>query len=455
MGIVEKDPVVRDWFRGRRVLILGLGKSGVAAAALLTHVGARVWVSEIKPRKEVFPWIQFLPPQTPVEAGSHGLLSRSWDLVVVSPGVPSRVWGPLQSRGILVWGELELGYRVLVLAGRWPARSAAVTGTNGKTTTTALLGALCRASGRPTVVAGNIGVPLCSVVNDVTPESALILEVSSYQLETAEAFRPFVGAVLNVTPDHLARHGSLKAYAETKFRLFQSQRWGDRAVLNGQDPSCRRLASLVAGPVCWYGNRSQAPYSWDGQFLRGPNPSERWRAPRHLPGRHNKDNALAAVACARALGISTRAIALGLARFPGVEHRLEWVRTWRGIRFINDSKATNVDSTRVALEALPGPLWLIMGGQDKGSRYTPLRPWLRKKLKAILLIGEATQKIERDLSGVVPLVPCETLGQAVDRAAQSACAGDTVLLSPACASFDQFENFEHRGRSFKERVGKL
>ncbi|MBL0059712.1 MAG: UDP-N-acetylmuramoyl-L-alanine--D-glutamate ligase [Elusimicrobia bacterium] len=370
------------------------------------------------------------------------------------PGVPSSVWSSARQRGLTVWGEMELGYRVLSLAGRWPAWSAAVTGTNGKTTTTALLGAIFRASGRSTVVAGNIGTPLCAVAERLTEASALALEVSSYQLETAEAFRPAVGTVLNVTPDHLARHGTLEAYARAKFRLFQSQGPRDMAVLNAGDRWCRLLSSSAPGQVVWFGEKRPGPgLEWDGHYLRGL--SGRWAAPRHLPGRHNIDNALAAVACARALGVPTDAIAQGLARFRGVEHRLEIVRTWRGIRFVNDSKATNVDSTRVALEALSGPLTVILGGEDKGAPYGPLIPLLRKKAREVLLIGEASSVIERQLGGSAPLVRCGTLDRALSHVARTARSGEDVLLSPACASFDQFDNFEHRGRRFKELVAAL
>ena len=516
---VEKNPIVRGWFEGRRVLVAGLGKSGAAAAGLLSRLGARVSVTEKKSKAQSRPWLRLLPKGTSVEWGTHRFLSRPWDIVVASPGVPASSLAPARARSIPVWGELELGYRVLALAGRWPAWSAAITGTNGKTTTTALLGAIFKSAGRPTVVAGNIGVPLCAVVNDVTARTALALEVSSYQLETAEAFRPAVGAVLNVTPDHLARHGDMESYARAKFRLFQSQGVGDAAVLNGRDPWCRRLASSVSGQVYWFGDRSffgppmlstgekefssplgrrcreaadegcavvlsanQIPHPalsqgerekqfgglrklgdcflgdgvfWDGKYICGRGLTGRWSAPAHLPGRHNIENALAAVACARALGVPSGAIARGLSGFRGVEHRLELVRTWNGIRFINDSKATNVDSTRVALEAFPGPLTVILGGEDKGAPYSPLLPLLRKKARAVLLIGEASSKIERDLAGLRGLERCDTLARAVDRAARSARPGEAVLLSPACASFDQFENFEHRGRCFKEFVGAL
>ncbi|MBK8871695.1 MAG: UDP-N-acetylmuramoyl-L-alanine--D-glutamate ligase [Elusimicrobia bacterium] len=439
MKPIEQLPFVRAWFDQRRVLVVGLGKSGVAAASLLARLGARVAVTEKKDRSNCLSWVRQLPASVQLETGAHRLLQRDWDLAVVSPGVPAEVGNSFREKGVPVWGELELAYRVLVLADRWPAWSAAITGTNGKTTTTSLMGAIFRAAGRNTVVAGNIGVPLCAVINDVRSDGAVALEVSSYQLETAEAFRPAGGVVLNVTPDHLARHGTMAAYARTKFRLFQSQQPADAAILNSQDPWCRTLAPTVHGRVHWFNDRISRP----------------WKTPRYLPGRHNVANAMAAAVCARALGVPDTAIARALAAFRGVEHRLEPVRTWRGVRFINDSKATNVDSTRVALDSLPGPLFIILGGEDKGAPYGPLIPLLKKKAKEILLIGEATPKIAKELAGAAPQVVCGTLAKAVQHAASSAQPGDTLLLSPACASFDQFDNFEHRGRCFKKEVGLL
>lgn len=436
---VEKIASVRSWFEQRRALVVGLGKSGAASARVLARLGARVSVTEKKQRAACRSWIRLLPSTVPVETGGHRLFRRPWDLVVVSPGVPASAATFFREKGVPVWGELELAYRLLVLADRWPAWSAAITGTNGKTTTTSLMGAIFRAAGRRTVVAGNIGLPLCDVLNDVRPDGALALEVSSYQLETTEAFRPAGGVVLNVTPDHLARHGTMAAYARTKFRLFQSQRPGDAAILNSIDPWCRRLANTVAANVFWFGDRMISP----------------WKPPRHLPGRHNIANAMAAAVCARALGVPDAAIARALDTFRGVEHRLEPVRTWRGVRFINDSKATNVDSTRVALDSLPGRLFVILGGEDKGAPYAPLIALLKKKAKAILLIGEAAPKIAEELAGAAPQVVCGTLAKAVQHAAAAARPGDTVLLSPACASFDQFDNFEHRGRCFKKEVDLL
>jgi UDP-N-acetylmuramoylalanine--D-glutamate ligase len=448
-------PALAPWFRGRSACVIGLGKSGVAAARLLDSLGARVAATESRPRREVREWAAKLPRRAALETGSHKLLRRSWDLIVTSPGVPREVWEPLARKGAPVWGELELGYRALSLAGRWPRRSAAVTGTNGKTTTTALLGEMLRAAGLKTVVAGNIGTPLCAVADGLTGEHGLALEVSSYQLEAAFAFRPAAGAVLNLTPDHLKRHGTMARYAEAKLRLFRNFSRGDAAVFNNADPWCRRMARQAPGRVAWFGRGGDVSFTDEGLRARWDGRRLSWPAPRYLRGRHNFENAAAAAACALALGAAPAAVGKALATFRGVEHRLEEVRRWRGVAFVNDSKATNVDSTLVALEAFPGRLHVILGGEDKGSPYAPLRPLLRAKAKQVLLIGEAAAKIERELAGAAPLARCGTLERAVRQGARDAAPGDTVLLSPACASFDQFRNFEHRGARFRELTEAL
>lgn len=448
-------PALRHWFAGRRVCVIGLGKSGVAAAALLRRLGANVSLTEKRPRAALSAWLGALPAGVRLEAGSHHFLKEEWDLIVPSPGVPASLWLPLRKKGVAVWGEMELGFRVLSLADRWPAVSAAVTGTNGKTTTTALLGAIFRADGRPTIVAGNIGTPLCAVAEQVTPRTALALEVSSYQLETVEAFRPGAAAVLNVTPDHLARHGTLDEYARTKFRIFQNLSASGAALLNTRDASCRRLAPSVPGRVFWFGGGHVRRV---GAALRSsiPGAEGSWSLPAHLPGSHNVENALAAAGLARLVGISAGAVARALKNFKGVEHRIEFVREFGGVRYYNDSKATNVDSTLVALKAFPrGGLHLVMGGEDKGSPYAPLAPWVRRGVKTVYLIGEASLKIRRDLAGAARFVDAGTISAAVSAAAGAARPGDSVLLSPACASFDQFDNYEHRGRVFKDLVGAL
>ncbi|MGQ0644860.1 MAG: UDP-N-acetylmuramoyl-L-alanine--D-glutamate ligase [Elusimicrobiota bacterium] len=443
------------WFSGRKACVVGLGKSGLAAARLLKRCGADVWVTEKRPASAVAEWAGKLPPGTVCETGGHKLLARPWDLVVASPGVPRDLWRPLAERGAPVWGELELGYRFLSLTGRLPRRVAAVTGTNGKTTTAALLGEMFRAAGARTVVAGNIGTPLCDEAERLDPETALVLEVSSYQLEACAAFRPDSGAVLNVTPDHLGRHGTMENYARQKFRLFENQSRDHAAVLNRRDAWCRRLAKTAPGRVLWFGPGGDF-FEKNGR-LAGALDGRRfsWPLPRYLAGGHNAENALAAAACAVSLGAGAGAVGRALAAFRGVEHRLETARERRGVRFINDSKATNVDSTVMALRAVEGPLHLILGGEDKGSPYAPLKPLLRAKARSVLLIGEAAEKIARELAGAAPLISCGTLARAVQAAAERARPGEAVLLSPACASFDQFENFEHRGRTFKELVDAL
>lgn len=454
MSDISRHPALLHWFQNRRVCVIGLGKSGLAAVRLLQRLGARVSVTEKRSRREVAPWIGQLPSSVRRETGGHRFLQEKWDLIIVSPGVPSELWVALAESGVPVWGELELGYRVLALSGRLPARIAAITGTNGKTTTTALLGAIFRADGERVIVAGNIGTPICSVLDRVTPSTVLVLEVSSYQLETCHAFHPQAGTVLNVTPDHLGRHKTMERYAREKFSLFQNQTLNDAAVLNARDVWCLRLARAVPGRVFWFGGKD---IRLEGKKLKSRVPGKAgvWGLPRFLPGRHNRENVLAAIGCARFLGASVGSIARALDTFRGVEHRLEHVRTFRGVSYINDSKATNVDSTFVALQALPNPLYVILGGEDKGAPYAPLVPLLKKKAKRVFLIGQAANKIDRELGDAVPVEHAGTLANAVKRAAREAAFGDAVLLSPACASFDQFDNFEHRGRAFKELVAAL
>jgi UDP-N-acetylmuramoylalanine--D-glutamate ligase len=317
--------------------------------------------------------------------------------------------------------------------------TVAITGTNGKTTTTALMGHLVKAAGWPVVVGGNIGTPLSALIHKVTQQTVLVLEVSSYQLEGHETFHPNVGVFLNLTPDHLERHPTMSEYAAAKARLFDFFDQADTAVLNGKDPWCRRVGKKIGGRKVWFPNQDLLKIARHIQ----------------LPGEHNLSNAMAAVGAARALGLKSKDIIRGLKTFKGVAHRLQIVKTLRGVTYVNDSKSTNVDSTLVAIKAFTKPTFLILGGRDKGAPYTPLIPYIKKTVTEILTIGEAAPKIAKDLKGVRPLVPCHTIDRALQYVHRAARPGDVVLLSPACASFDQYRNYEHRGDSFIQLVEKL
>ncbi|MCB4756020.1 MAG: UDP-N-acetylmuramoyl-L-alanine--D-glutamate ligase [Elusimicrobia bacterium] len=421
---------------GKNVLVVGLGISGAAAARLLLKKKAHVFITDQKSRKELGEHLRKIPSRAHIETGSHTLLKKKFDLIVVSPGVPWRspFLEKARGRGIPVWPELELAWRMVK-----PRRTVAITGTNGKTTTTALIGEILKKAGRLVVVGGNIGTPLSALVSKVTAKTDLVLEVSSYQLEGHQSFHPEVGAVLNVTPDHLARHRTMAGYAAAKRRLFLHATRSDVAILNRNDKWCR-----------WIGRKSKARKIWF------PTPSLlRVAASIRLPGRHNLENAMAAVAAVKALGLKESDIKKGLASFKGVKHRIQFIAKKKGVSYYNDSKGTNVDSTLVALKALPKPILLILGGEHKGSPYTPLIPLIKEKVRVLLTIGEAAPIIARDLRNAVPLISCRTLDRAVKTAGSGAQAGDVVLLSPACASFDQYRNYEERGDHFISLVRRL
>ncbi len=323
------------------------------------------------------------------------------------------------------------------------------------------------------MVAGNIGSPLSDVALRTTSRSIIVAEVSSYQLEDIETFHPTISAILNVTPDHLEHHGTMRAYAHAKTRIFEYQTNKDVCVLNADDLWCRRLAKLCKARIFWFSSRAKLkegiyaaprlPLSAGAGAVKGGvdivvrwgKVRQRWPLRSNLPGTHNVENILASVAMAMAGGVSLAVIRRVLATFKGVEHRLELARRLRGVRYINDSKATNVDSTRVALASFTEPLVLIMGGEGKGSPYNPLESLIKNKVKRILLIGEDAPAIAKDLRGIVAMERLHTLKKAVRRAAAIASPGDVVLLSPACASFDQYRNYEERGRDFKALVRAL
>ena len=450
--------------KNKRVLVGGLGNSGRAAALFLRDQGARVTVSDTRSAVALEKDIPtLLDAGIMVETGGHGLLTfRRQDLIVVSPGVPYDTPELAQVRafgtaGPPIIGELELASRFL------QGKVVAITGSNGKTTTTSLLGKIFADAGGPTLVGGNIGTPVIDLIAPSTPETVSVLEVSSFQLETVEEFHPQIAVVLNITPDHLDRHGTFENYAAMKTRITARQTAEDFLVLNAEDKPTQMVAAKTKAQVYWFSGRRPIK---QGAFVHGESvlftPREGAKAEPILPvaeiplrGAHNVENVLAAVCAARLGGVAAESIRASVASFKAVEHRLEFVAEVRGVAFYNDSKATNVDATKKALEAFPGGVHLILGGKDKNSDYTELSDLLRERCKVVYTIGSAAEKIERHLAGVTKIVSAGTLDAAVRTAAQDAAAGDVVLLAPACSSFDQFENYEQRGRVFKDLVKQL
>src|SRR5579863_3959940 len=446
--------------KGKKVLVVGLGKSGLAAALFLRRRGAQVTVSDIRSAEALAKDIPALLEEgINVEAGGHGLLTfRRQDLIVVSPGVPldTPELAQVMAFGLPVIGELELAARFL------KGRVLAITGSNGKTTTTALTGEILKEAGFATLVGGNIGVPVVALTDESTDETWSVLEVSSFQLETTEQFHPSIAVILNITPDHLDRHGSFENYALAKERIFAAQTPQDRVVLNADNVRAAAAAQRSAAAVHWFSLKgSVSPGAWveDGWVVYS---AERGgTAERVIPlsgiplkGEHNVENVLAAVCAARLAGAPAEAIRRAIENFKAVEHRLEYVTTLNGVEFYNDSKATNVDATAKAIAAFSTGIHLILGGKDKNSDYTQLNDLLRARVRAVYTIGSAAAKIESQLRGVVPLHSYETLDKAVNAAATAAHPGEIVLLAPACSSFDQFESYEHRGRVFKELVNE-
>jgi UDP-N-acetylmuramoylalanine--D-glutamate ligase len=461
----EVDTVTRgraylDSLAGRRVTVVGLAKSGIAAARLLRTAGADVIGTDTKPVAALgrdAGGLADLGVRLLSGAGAAAAFDRA-DLVVVSPGVPldGAQLAAARARQVPIIGELELGWRAT------EADTVAITGTNGKTTTTALIGAVLAPEPRPVLVAGNIGTPLSAHALSFPADGLVVCEVSSFQLESTATFQPRVAVVLNITPDHLDRHGTFAAYVDAKARIFANQGPTDCAVLNADDEATRALAPRAHAPVVWFSRQRELTH---GVFVRGDwivarlNGHVEEICPRSeifLRGQHNVENVLAAAACALWTGVSPAAIRAAIARFRGVAHRIEWLRDIKGVQYYNDSKGTNVASTLRALESFSERIVLIAGGKGKGQAWGPLADAARGRVGHALLIGEDAEKIGAALvAASVPVTVCRTLQEAVDRARALAVPGDAVLLSPACASFDMFDNFEHRGDVFKKLVERL
>lgn len=445
--------------KDKRVLVVGLGKSGVASALFLKKRGARVTVSDTKSPDQLRDEIPLLLDHgIAVETGGHGERTfRGQDLIVVSPGVPVDAPPLVQARaaGEPVIGEIELAAQNL------SGPIVAITGSNGKTTTTTLAGEILAAGGFQVSVGGNIGTPAISLAERATSETIVVLEVSSFQLETIQTFRPKVAVILNVTPDHLDRHRTFQTYVDAKARIFENQLSSDFAVLNEDDPTCHALADRTRAQVFWFSRKREVQrgaYVRDERiFFRDGQSQREVMLVSEIPlkGAHNVENVLAGVCAGMLMGCDPAKIREAVRNFKAVEHRLEFVATIKGVDYFNDSKATNVDATIKALESFPKNIHLILGGKDKGSDYTVLNDLLRDRVKRVYTIGAAAEKIESHIKGAAEIVHAETLENAIRRASAVAQPGDIVLLAPACASFDQFQSYNHRGRVFKEVVQSL
>jgi len=443
---------------GKRTLVVGLGKSGVASALFMKAHGARVTVSDTKSGDELRNEIPVLLDHgITVETGGHGERTfRGQDLIVVSPGVPVDAPPLVQARslGEAVIGEIELAAQFL------PGPIVAITGSNGKTTTTTLTGEIMTAAGLSTLVGGNIGTPAISLAERAKPDTVIVLEISSFQLETIQTFRPKIAVVLNVTPDHLDRHRTFEIYADAKARIFENQQGSDFAVLNADDPTCVAMGARTNAQVFWFSRHKEVKQgAWvdDGNIVFRDTTGQReilQVSEIPLKGAHNLENVLAAVCAGALMGCTPEKIRKAVHEFKAVEHRLEFTATISGVDYYNDSKATNVDATIKALESFPANIHLILGGKDKGSDYTVLNDLIRQRVKRIYTIGAAAAKIESQVKGA-EVVHAETLENAVRKAHATAQSGDIVLLAPACASFDQFKSYEHRGKMFKEIVASL
>lgn len=445
-------------FRGQRACVLGLGRSGRQAAALLKRHGFEVLVSEENPLPHVKKL--GLPAGVEVETGGHSGRVFDCGFIIKSPGIfpNSPVLQAARKRHLPIFSELELALSFMPKG----ITVLAVSGTNGKTTTTTLLGEILKEyvlqnePHRRVFVTGNIGAPVSAVADEIRPQDFLVIEVSSYQLEDSTFFRPKVACLLNITPDHLDHHGGMENYIRAKARLFKNQRTNDFAVLNGGDEYCARLAPGLKGRLSAFSAKAKHPLKtevfFDGDeiiFSAG----YRLRPPQ-LKGIHNVENAMAAALCALAVGVPPQIIQTVFDRFEAMEHRIEPCAYHKGVIYINDSKATNLDSTVIALQSFDKVphIWLILGGRDKGASYEVLLPYLKAYCKQVLTIGESMDKIERELKGQFPQTRCGDLKTAVDFAFAHAKKGDIVLLSPACSSFDQFKDYEERGRVFKRLV---
>ncbi|MFA5384341.1 MAG: UDP-N-acetylmuramoyl-L-alanine--D-glutamate ligase [Eubacteriales bacterium] len=443
---------------GQKILVIGAGRSGIAASNFLSQKGAQVELTDIKNRQEFEADLEaFLNDGIKLTLGSYPSIDPgSYGMVVPSPGVPLKITPIVKAKelGIPVLGELELAFQ---FAG---SPIIAITGTNGKTTTTTLTGEIFKAAGYRTLLAGNIGLPLIGEVEKYSSGDVIVAEVSSFQLETTVSFKPQVGVILNITPDHIDRHVDMEGYTAAKAKIFGNQTAQDYTVLNFDDPLTNNLASICPGSVIFF---SRLHKLTRGVFVQDNWIVIRWDAESHpvlpvdelgIPGPHNLENAMAAAACCWVRGIGVDVLARVLREFKGVAHRLEFVSEIEGISYINDSKGTNPDATIKALQSYSDPIVLIAGGRNKGNDFNELSVSIREKARAVILIGESAGDIKHAVEnqGGPEVYLAGDLPEAVRVASRTARQGDVVLLSPACASWDMFRNYEERGELFKKAV---
>lgn len=433
------------------IVVVGMARSGLAAARLLRSRGEDVFVSDAGSPKAT---AELDALGIPWESGKHTTdRFLAADEIVVSPGVPSDI-APLAAarrKGIPAVSELEVAWRYL------KGDVVAITGSNGKTTTTTLVGEIFKAAGRAVQVGGNIGTAMCGLVDTSTADTINVIEVSSFQLDGIRNFRPHTAALLNITPDHLDRYDSFAGYRASKFRIFENQIESDAAVLNRDDSQVYPPPVAIRARQGFFSRKERTAngaFRADGVLhLNGQAVMD--ASDVHLRGEHNIENVLASMAIIAGYGVPTATLAKAIREFRGVEHRIEYVASVHGIEFFNDSKATNVDSAIKAVESFERGLIVILGGKDKGAPYEPLIEVMRGKVKHVLLLGEASGKIAEAIGDSFPFSRVGSMADAVKRAGDVGTPGDVVLLSPACASFDMFENYEHRGREFKKAVQEL
>ncbi len=449
---------VAERIRNRRIGVLGMARSGLAAAKLAAKLGGQVFVSDSADESKLSEQInQLRQAGIPFETGGHSEQLLECDYFVISPGIPLSIEIIQKARenGIPIFSEIEFGYWVC------KGKIVAVTGSNGKTTTTTLIGNILSQAGLKVFVCGNVGLPFCEVVDKIEKNDIAVVEISTFQLETIEDFRPDIALILNLSPDHLDRHGTFDVYKALKYRIAENQNENNFLILNRDDKILATEVVKTNATKLFFttnDNSNEASFVSNSSLYRNvENKTEEIikTGEIQIPGPHNLQNSAAAAVVSGLLDIPVEMVCEVLKSFSGVEHRLERIGKVAGISFINDSKATNVDSVCYAIRSVDTPICLIMGGRGKGASYAEIIKFGKDKIKSIYAIGEAREEIFEELGKAFPVSFVETLEDAVKNCFEAASPGETVLLSPGCASFDMFKNFEHRGQVFKEAVSGL